>query len=47
LQQEFIAPAARATLHRDAFLTRMLLEQGQAEPIEPSEVLPCLPFPDA
>jgi hypothetical protein len=38
-QQEVFAPTTRATLHHDATLPQMLLQQRQREPIQPRKIL--------
>ena len=38
-QQEVVAPAATAALHRGAVIGRMLLQQRQREAVEPGKIL--------
>lgn len=47
LQQEVVAPAAATSLHGDAILAWMLLEQREREPIQPGKVLADLGRADA
>lgn len=38
-QHVVLVPTARATFHGDAFLTAVLLQQGQSEAVQPRKVL--------